>query len=87
MRLNLQSLLPQCVIIGPAKEHDNLRARELCAGLQKGAIVIWDKGYIDFGHMRDLDERGVHWVTHAKDNMRYEVVERLPLEGHAKILG
>lgn len=86
MRLNLQSLLPQCVIIDTAKEHDNLRARELCAGIKEGEIVIFDKGYIDFDHLLDLDERGVNWVTRAKDNLNYEVVEKLPLQGHPKIL-
>jgi hypothetical protein len=86
MRLNLQSLLPQCVIIDTAKEHDNLRARELCAGIKEGEIVIFDKGYIDFDHLLDLDNRGVNWVTRAKENMNYEVVEKLPLQGHPKIL-
>lgn len=86
MRLNLQSLLPQCVIIDTAKEHDNIRARELCAGIKEGEIVIFDKGYIDFDHLLDLDRRGVNWVTRAKENMRYEVVEKLPVEAHSKIL-
>jgi len=50
MRLNLQSLLPNFVIIDTAGEHDNRRARELCAGVQSGEIVLLDKGYVDFGH-------------------------------------
>jgi hypothetical protein len=83
MRLNLQSLLPQCVIIDTAKEHDNLRARELCAAIKEGEIVIFDKGYLDFDHLRDLDLRGVQWVTRAKENMNYCVVEALPVSGHA----
>ena len=70
LRLNLQSLLPQCVIVDTAREHDNRRARELCAGLQAGEIVIFDKGYLDFGHLLDLGRRGVHWVTRAKENLR-----------------
>lgn len=86
LRLNLQSLLPQCVIIDTAKEHDNLRARELCAGIKEGEIVIFDKGYIDFDHLRDLDDRGVNWVTRAKDNMNYDVVESFPTAGNLKIL-
>jgi hypothetical protein len=75
MRLNLQSLLPNFVIVDTAGQHDNKRARELCAGVQSGEIVLFDKGYIDFGHMRDLDERGVFFVTRAKDNMDYYVVK------------
>jgi hypothetical protein len=74
MRLNLQSLLPNFVIIDTAGEHDNKRARELCAGIKSGEIVLFDKGYVDFEHLRDLDERGVFWVTRAKDNLAYEVV-------------
>lgn len=74
MRLNLQSLLPSFVIVDTAAEHDNKRARELCAGVQDGEIVLFDKGYVDFDHLRDLDERGVFWVTRAKENMAYDVV-------------
>lgn len=86
LRLNLQSLLPQCVIVDTAREHDNRRARELCASVHAGEIVIFDKGYLDFAHLLDLDRRGVHWVTRAKENMHYEVVEKLPVEGHSKII-
>jgi hypothetical protein len=86
MRLNLQSLLPNFVIIDTAGEHDNKRARELCAGVQSGEIVLFDKGYVDFGHLRDLDERGVFWVTRAKDNLAYEVVEKMPRSKDDKIL-
>ena len=86
LRLSLQSLLPQCVIIDTAKEHDNQRARELCAGLQEGEICIFDKAYIDFSHLADLDQRGVNWVTRAKDNMAYEVCQTLPVEKGSKIL-
>jgi hypothetical protein len=76
LRLNLQSLLPQCVIIDTAGEHDITRARELCAPVKSGEIVIFDKGYLDFGHLRDLSARGVFWVSRAKDNMVYDLWER-----------
>lgn len=86
MRLNLQSLLPNFVIIDTAGEHDNQRARELCAGVKSGEIVLWDRGYVDFGHLRDLDQRGVFWVTRAKVNMAYEVVQPMPPSKDGKIL-
>jgi hypothetical protein len=86
MRLNLQSLLPNFVIIDTAGEHDNKRARELCAGVRSGEIVLFDKGYVDFDHLKDLDERGVFWVTRAKDNMAYEVVQQMPQSKDDKIL-
>jgi hypothetical protein len=86
MRLNLQSLLPNFVIVDTAGEHDNKRARELCAGIKSGEIVLFDKGYVDFGHLRDLDERGVFWVTRAKDNLAYAVLKTMPKSKDEKIL-
>jgi hypothetical protein len=86
MRLNLQSLLPNFVIVDTAGEHDNKRARELCAGVRSGEIVLFDKGYVDFEHLRDLDVRGVSWVTRAKENMAYEVVLEMPQSKDPKIL-
>jgi IS4 transposase len=84
--LNLQSLLPGFVIVDTAAEHDNLRARELCADLKSGEIALFDKGYVDFEHLRDLDARGIFWVTRAKENMAYEVVKPMPRSKDQKIL-
>lgn len=86
MRLNLQSLLPNFVIVDTAGEHDNKRARELCAGVQSGEIVLFDKGYVDFGHLKDLDERKISWVTRAKDNMAYNILKKMPQSRDEKIL-
>lgn len=86
MRLNLQSLLPEFVIVDTAAEHDNKRAREVCAGLRSGEIALFDKGFVDFEHLRDLDQRGVFWVTRAKENMDYRVVRKMPPSKDAKIL-
>jgi len=86
LRLNLQSLLPGFVIVDTAAEHDNLRARELCADLKSGEIALFDRGYMDFGHLRDLDARGVYWVTRAKENLAYETVKTMPKSKDEKIL-
>lgn len=86
MRLDLQSVLPNFVIVDTAGEHDNKRAGELCAGVQSGEIVLFDRGYVDFGHLRNLDQRGVFWVTRAKENMAYTVAKRLLKKPEGKIL-
>lgn len=86
VRLSLQSLLPSFVIVDTAAEHDNQRARELCAGLKSGEIALFDKGYVDFGHLKDLDERGIFWVTRAKENMAYEVIQKMPQSRDEKVL-
>jgi len=77
VRLDLQSFLPRCAIVDTAAEHDNCRARELCAAVQPGEIVIFDKAYLDFAHLADLSLREVFWVTRAKDDLRCRVARRL----------
>ncbi|MFN0129697.1 MAG: IS4 family transposase [Verrucomicrobiales bacterium] len=73
LRLDLHSFLPSFAIVDTAGEHDNKRAREVCAGIEAGEIVVFDKAYVDFDHLTDLDARGVWWVTRAKDNRRFRV--------------
>ena len=35
--------------------------------------MVFDKAYVDFLHLAELEERGVCWVSRAKDNMRFRV--------------
>lgn len=77
LRLNPQSFLPHFAIVGTAGEHDNVRGRELCAGVRAGEIVIFDKAYMDFRHLADLAMREVFWVTRAKENLQYRVCRKL----------
>jgi IS4 transposase len=86
LRLDLQSFLPRFAIIDTAREADAKRAREVCAGIKEGEIVIFDKAYIDFEHLGDLAERGVVWVTRAKENLQFEVVESFPVKEGGKIV-
>jgi hypothetical protein len=86
LRLDLQSFLPSFAIVDTAKDNDNKRAREVCAGIDEGEIALFDKAYVDFEHLHDLDERGVWWVTRAKDNMSYHVVKRRLNKPQGKIL-
>jgi DDE family transposase len=86
VRLNLQTFLPQFALVDTAGEHDNRRAREVCAGVRPGEIVIFDKAYVDFAHLADLAMREVFWVTRAKDNLQCRVVRRLQhgRDGHLR---
>jgi len=77
LRLNLQSFLPSFALVESAGEHDSRRARALCAGLKAGEIVVFDKAYLDFDHLRELSQRQVSWVTRARDDLQVRVVKRL----------
>lgn len=86
LRLSLRSLLPGFVVVGSARESDLGRVRQLCAGLQPGEIVLFDKGYHWFTHFWELTERGVFFVTRAKDNLGFKVQKRLPRGTDPRIL-
>lgn len=86
LRLDLQSFLPRFAIIDTAKENDAKRSRELCAAIRAGEIVVFDKAYLDFAHLCDLLVRGVFWVTRAKENLAYKVIETRRCPKNSNIL-
>jgi len=86
LRLDLQSFLPRFAIVDTARHNDARRARELCAGVKAGEIVIFDKAYVDFEHLADLSMREVFWVTRAKDNLSLRVVRCFQHGAAGKIL-
>ena len=86
LRLDLQSFLPRFAIVDTARHNDAKRAREVCAGIKAGEIVIFDKAYVDFAHLADLSMRLIFWVTRAKDNLNYRVVRCIQKGAVGKIL-
>jgi IS4 transposase len=76
MQLNLQTFLPQFAIIKEASTHDSTEAYRLCLNLKSGEIAVFDKAYVDFTHLADLNRRDVFWVTRAKDNMQYRIIKQ-----------
>ena len=74
LRLDLHSFLPSFVVVKTAKSSDPKEAWAVCAGVKDGEIVVFDRAYVDFKHLYNLEKRNVFWVTRAKTNMKYEVV-------------
>ncbi len=75
LRLDLASFLPSFVLVKEASTHDSTEARALCRDIKAGEITLFDKAYIDFEHLYELEQDGVFWVTRSKDNMAYDVIE------------
>lgn len=81
MRLDMESLLPRFAIVDTAKDNDNRRAWELCAGLKAGEIVIFDRAYNDWKHLRELSDREVVWVGREKKGMVYDWLSQREVSG------
>ncbi len=43
---------------------------------RSGEIAVFDKAYVDFAHLNNLNKRCVFWVTRSKENLCFEVMEQ-----------
>ena len=72
--LDLRGNLPIYIYLTDASVHDVKALGTLC--VEMGTIYLLDKGYIDFFRLfNHIHKNGAFFVTRAKDNMLYEVVE------------
>lgn len=72
--IDLAGDLPRFAVITPGNRHDIAVARRV-AHFPKGATVVFDKGYVDYAWFNYLNQEGVYFVTRAKDNCQFKVVE------------
>ena len=65
--------LPEAMVIttGAYSELTVLRRRSYA----RGTILVMDRGFVDFGWFRQLNQNGVVFVTRIKKDTRYEIVE------------
>jgi hypothetical protein len=76
--LDLASRLPRRVWYdADPNGHDTRFWDRLLAAIPTGALVIFDMGFTDFAPWMTLTARGVTWLTRAKTNLKYEVVQVL----------
>jgi hypothetical protein len=77
--LDHDGYLPSYAVITEGKVHEIQVARKL--KLQRGTMLVFDRGYADYDWFQRLTEEGVHFVTRLKDNAAYIVVERRRASG------
>ena len=66
--------LPQFAVITDGKTHDIRAAREQ-VWFEPGATVVFDKAYIDYAWLNDLNQGGVWFITRMKSNCHYHIIE------------
>lgn len=42
----------------------------------KGNVIAMDRGHIDYGWFKQLNDKGIYFVTRLKRNAKYQVLER-----------
>jgi hypothetical protein len=76
MRLSLRSLLPNFAFLSSARENDAQQVRRICTGLQRGEVLLCDRGFHVLAHFWELTQRGVFFVTRAREDVCFKVVKR-----------
>lgn len=75
--LDHDGYLPTAIVITEGKRHEVTVARHQT--FAPGAILVFDRGYLDFEWFARLTETGVYFVTRLKESTAYEVIQRQPL--------
>lgn len=76
--LHLGSQLPDKLWFDAnATSHDQSFWEAILAHIRSGSLLLFDLGYTNFTFYRQLTEKGVTYITRAKSNLKYEVVQVL----------
>lgn len=74
VKLNHSGYLPTFAVVTTGKVHEQRVAPSI--PLEKGDVVVFDRGYTDYNWYKTLDDKGLYFVTRLKKNARYKVAER-----------
>lgn len=72
--LNHSTQVPEFVALSDGQENDMVQGRRF--DFAKGSIVVFDKGYVDYGWFKLLTDKGVFFVTRLRSKAVYRVEER-----------
>ena len=82
--LDQDGMLPAFAVITESRVSDLAGARGLA--FPRGSILVFDKGYSDYGWLHALDRQGVFFVTRARANMDATVQAESPVSGEDGVL-
>jgi len=71
-QFDLKTQIPVFNVISTARESDVKVAKETLFPLTPDSIVTFDRAYVDFNLFQTYQDKGVFFVTRAKDNLRFE---------------
>jgi transposase len=78
--LDHDGYLPQFVSLTDGKTTDIEAGRVLA--FRSGSIVVYDRGYTDYGWYNQLTQKGIFFVTRLKKNARYRIIKRQKVARH-----
>ncbi len=82
--LDHDGYLPQFAVVTEGKTADIKVARRL--EFDKGAVVVFDKGYADYDWWLELTRQGVYFVTRLKDDASYGITGQRSVKADSNII-
>jgi hypothetical protein len=82
--LDHDGYLPSFALITDGKTADITAAKTMT--FTPGTMLVFDRGYADYGWWLQLTRQKVHFVTRLKDSAEYGIVEQSPVLAGGKIL-
>ncbi len=80
--LDYDGCLPTYLNISDGKKHDVKAAHEM--SFPAGSVVVMDKAYVHYKWLNNLDSSKAFFVTRAKNNMQYQVIESYLIDSKNK---
>ena len=74
VKLDHRGKIPCFVCESNAREHDIKKGREV--PFEAGDVVVFDRGYADYGYFSSLNDKKVWFVTRLKRNTKYTIVKK-----------
>jgi hypothetical protein len=82
--LDHDGYLPSYAVITDGKTADITTARTMT--FAPGTMLVFDRGYADYGWWLQLTRQKVHFVTRLKDSAEYGILEQCPVTAGGNIL-
>ena len=79
LKFEKDDAIPDKAIITPAKPADKTQMDNLVVE-EKGALNVFDRGYLDYEKFDDYCENGIEFVTRLIKNAIVKVIKELPLD-------
>jgi hypothetical protein len=84
--LDHRGTIPSFLVITDAKQHEVKVAQNLFLPVSLDSIITVDKAYVDFQWLYGLKQRGLYFVTRAKETMNYRVVGQQEVNSNKGLL-
>jgi hypothetical protein len=72
--LNNRTAIPELVNITEGRISDITAIKQMSLNLEKGSILVFDRGYLDYSWWKKLDSDGIYFVSRTKEKQNIFVI-------------